>query len=257
MVILCINRCLDIDSNGVRVHVKCSVPLWLHALSNLLADTPKFFSFQKSTNPINNVFFQQVHFHQCLWYPLLLWMQLPGLEGRNGQCPYDLKGIWHHQGRYYQAIWNDLSQDGWYSRSHHWSNVQHGCWETCPLLDTVYCPDELLQYSASRLQPQAVSLERWEFPSHGNIQPSPGDRDLGSGQGENHCRNLEMAQQPLHQVFNHGATWTIQVYQGLQVWSLWSQPSTHPVDAPLQVNPWMHDKQLFSCYHSHLHLAHD
>jgi len=45
--------CLDIDSNRVRVHVKRSmrsVPLWLHALANLFADTPKFFSLQKSTN---------------------------------------------------------------------------------------------------------------------------------------------------------------------------------------------------------------
>ena len=40
--------CLDIDSNGVRVHVKCSMrcaPLWLHAISYLFTDTPKFFSF--------------------------------------------------------------------------------------------------------------------------------------------------------------------------------------------------------------------
>ena len=61
--------CLDIDSNGVRVHVKrsmCCAPLWLHTLSYLFADTPKFFSFQKSTNSINNVLFQQIHFHQCL-----------------------------------------------------------------------------------------------------------------------------------------------------------------------------------------------
>jgi len=41
--------CLDIDSNGVRVHVKRSMrcaPLWLHALSYLFTDTPKFFSFR-------------------------------------------------------------------------------------------------------------------------------------------------------------------------------------------------------------------
>jgi len=54
----CQRSCLDIDSNGVRVHVKCSmrcVPLWLHAISYLFADTPKFFSFQKPTNPINKM----------------------------------------------------------------------------------------------------------------------------------------------------------------------------------------------------------
>jgi len=85
--------CLDIDSNGVRVHVKHSVrsvPFWLHALSYLFTDTPKFFSFQKSTNPINNVFQQQIHFHQCLWHSPLHWLQIPGLEGQNGWCLHDL-----------------------------------------------------------------------------------------------------------------------------------------------------------------------
>jgi len=101
--------CLDIDSNRVRVHVKHSMhcaPLWLHALSYLFPDTPKFFSFQKSTNLINNIFFQQIHFHQCLQHPLLHQVQLPGLEGQDGQHLHDLQSIWCHQRRYYQTGWN-------------------------------------------------------------------------------------------------------------------------------------------------------
>jgi len=85
--------CLDIESNGVRVHVKCSMhcaPLWFHPLSYLYTDTPKFFSFQKSTNPNNNVF-QQVFFHHslCLWHPSLQWVKLPGLVWENDGCLYD------------------------------------------------------------------------------------------------------------------------------------------------------------------------
>jgi len=79
--------CMDIDSNGVRVHVKCSMscaPLWLHATSYLFADIPKFFSYRNQPTLTTNVF-KQVFFHHslCLWHPSLQWAKLPGLVWEN------------------------------------------------------------------------------------------------------------------------------------------------------------------------------